>query len=201
MNMENDFVMDQNIVVLCEGDAERAIIDVLVDNKLLCFSREEMFKDGKVRSRNFRDFQKNHLELIKVSKKLVIYRVQDDIPKSMTSPNVLPQKQYEHMIDKVVFVITRPEIEMLMIIYNDLEKEYIKYLKKAKTPKPSSFIKQHSKEFSKCKNYDFVYSHFSSDPSKLIMSLKKYHLSKKHKDVIQINSDFISIYDLLNLSE
>lgn len=193
-------MIDQNIVVICEGNAEKAIIDVLLDNNMLIFSREELFKGGKnLRSRDFREFQRKNLEGIKVSKKLIIYRVQDDIPKKMTGHEVVPKKQYQHMIEDVIFVITRPEIEMLMIIYNNLEEEFSKYVDKSKsTPKASSFLRKYSKDFSDCKNYDFVYEHFSGDINKLITSLARYVTLEKHKKVLRTDSRFKAIFDLVN---
>lgn len=46
---------------ICEGSAEAAIIDILVDNNLLIFSRDEML-DGKViRCRGAKKFEERYL--------------------------------------------------------------------------------------------------------------------------------------------
>lgn len=37
---------------ICEGSAEEAIIDILVDNDLLIFKREEMLEERVIRYRN-----------------------------------------------------------------------------------------------------------------------------------------------------
>ena len=46
---------------ICEGSAESAIIDILVDNNLLIFSREEMLDESVIRSRSARKFEERYL--------------------------------------------------------------------------------------------------------------------------------------------
>ena len=70
---------------ICEGSAEEAIIDILVDNDLLIFNREEMLEERVIRCRSAKRFEEFRLS-----------------------------KAYEQKID-VVNVITAPEIEMLII--------------------------------------------------------------------------------------
>ena len=40
------------IACICEGSAETAIIDVLVDNNLLIFTREDMLEENVIRCRS-----------------------------------------------------------------------------------------------------------------------------------------------------
>ena len=42
------------IACICEGSAEAAIIDVLVDNNLLIFTREDMLEENVIRCRSAR---------------------------------------------------------------------------------------------------------------------------------------------------
>lgn len=42
---------------ICEGAAEAAIIDVLLDNDLLIFQREEMLDEGVIRCRDGKTFE------------------------------------------------------------------------------------------------------------------------------------------------
>ena len=42
---------------ICEGSAESAIIDILVDNDLLNFSREEMLDESVIRCRSAKRFE------------------------------------------------------------------------------------------------------------------------------------------------
>ena len=42
---------------ICEGSAEEAIIDILVDNDLLIFNREEMLEERVIRCRSAKRFE------------------------------------------------------------------------------------------------------------------------------------------------
>ena len=44
---------------ICEGSAENAIIDILLDHELLIFSREEMLEEEVIRCRRARSLKKN----------------------------------------------------------------------------------------------------------------------------------------------
>ena len=46
---------------ICEGSAESAIIDTLVDNDLLIFSRDEMLDESVIRCRSAKRFEERYL--------------------------------------------------------------------------------------------------------------------------------------------
>ena len=46
---------------ICEGAAEAAIIDILLDNNLLIFSREEMLDESVIRCRDGKTFETRYL--------------------------------------------------------------------------------------------------------------------------------------------
>ena len=46
---------------ICEGAAESAIIDILVDNDLLIFSRSEMLDESVIRCRSAKRFEERYL--------------------------------------------------------------------------------------------------------------------------------------------
>lgn len=46
---------------ICEGSAESAIIDILVDNNLLIFTREEMLDERVIRYRSAKNFEERYL--------------------------------------------------------------------------------------------------------------------------------------------
>lgn len=46
---------------ICEGAAESAIIDVLLDNELMIFSREEMLEEKVIRCREGKKFETRYL--------------------------------------------------------------------------------------------------------------------------------------------
>ena len=154
---------------ICEGAAEAAIIDVLLDNDLLVFKREEMLDESVIRCRDGKTFETRYLrkgfnELISVIRILDSRR-----------ENFKLSKAYESKVD-VINVITAPEIEML-IIFN--ENKYNEFKKSGK--KPSSFCKENLK-MSSVKSYDFVKDYFSSSEI-LVQAIKTYNqMSKIRKD-------------------
>ena len=48
---------------ICEGSAEEAIIDILVDNDLLIFNREEMLEERVIRCRSAKRFEEQMINL------------------------------------------------------------------------------------------------------------------------------------------
>ena len=46
---------------ICEGSAENAIIDILLDNDLLIFTREEMLEEKVIRCRDGKRFEEKYL--------------------------------------------------------------------------------------------------------------------------------------------
>lgn len=93
---------------ICEGSAEEAIIDILVDNDLLIFTREEMLEERAIRCRSAKRFEEQYLRK-KFDEQISVIRILDSRREEFRL-----SKAYEQKID-VVNVITAPEIEMLII--------------------------------------------------------------------------------------
>ena len=91
---------------ICEGSAEEAIIDILVDNDLLIFNREEMLEERVIRCRSAKRFEERYLRK-GFDEQISVIRILDREEFRLS-------KAYEQKID-VVNVITAPEIEMLII--------------------------------------------------------------------------------------
>ena len=153
---------------ICEGAAESAIIDILLDYGLLIFSREEMLEEEVIRCREGRKFEEKYLRK-GFKDKISVVRILDS-----RRENFKLSKAYEGKVD-VINVITAPEIEMLIIFNEDKYKEFKKSGKK-----PSSFCKEDLK-MAEVKSDDFVKSYFS-DPMVLVVAIKKYYeISKVQK--------------------
>lgn len=153
---------------ICEGSAENAIIDILLNNDLLIFSREEMLEEKVIRCREGRRFEEKYLRKGFMDRISVI-RILDS-----RRENFKLSKAYAHKVD-VINVITAPEIEMLIIFNEDKYKEFKKSGKK-----PSNFCKEVLR-MTDVKAYDFVKKYFD-DPAVLVAAIKKYHeMSKVQK--------------------
>ena len=92
---------------ICEGSAEEAIIDILVDNDLLIFNREEMLEERVIRCRSAKRFEERYLRK-GFEEQISVIRILDSRREEFRL-----SKAYEQKID-VVNVITAPEIEMHM---------------------------------------------------------------------------------------
>lgn len=153
---------------ICEGSAENAIMDILLDHNLLIFSREEMIEEEIIRCREGKKFEEKYLRK-GFADKISVIRILDS-----RRENFKLSKAYVGKVD-VINVITAPEIEMLIIFNEDKYKEFKKSGKK-----PSGFCKEDLK-MAEVKSYDFVKSYFS-DPTVLVEAIKKYHeMSKVQK--------------------
>jgi len=155
------------IACICEGEAERAIVDLLLENKLLIFERSQMLDEEVIRSRGAKEFETRYLRK-EFDDKITVIRVLDS-----RSENFKISKTYEHKIE-IINVVTAPEIEMLIIFS---EQKFSDYQKSRK--KPSDFCKQNLKMGKNVKHYDFVRNYFS-ESSKLITAIKDYdaHVKK-----------------------
>ena len=145
---------------ICEGAAESAIIDILVDNNLLIFPRSEMLDESVIRCRNAKRFEERYLRK-GFDDQISVVRILDSRREEFRL-----SKAYAHKID-VINVITAPEIEML-IIHN--EGAYERFKRSGK--KPSDFCKIDLRMHD-VKSYDFVKKYFS-DPDTLVRAIKEY---------------------------
>ena len=150
---------------ICEGSAENAIMDILLDCNLLIFTREEMIEEEVIRCREAKKFEQKYLRK-GFKDKISVIRILDS-----RHENFKLSKAYADKVD-VINVVTAPEIEMLVIFNEDKYKEFKKSGKK-----PSSFCKEDLK-MTEIKSYDFVKNYFSN-PMVLVDAIRKYHEMSK----------------------
>ena len=150
---------------ICEGAAEAAIIDILVDNDLLIFTREEMLEEQVIRCRNAKNFEARYLRKDFMGQ-ISIIRILDS-----RNEELRLRKAYKNKIN-VINVITAPEIEMLIILAENQYKEFKKSGKK-----PSDFCKENLR-MSDVKSYDYVFNYFSNSGI-LVEAIKEYHRTAK----------------------
>ena len=104
------------VACIVEGSAERAIIDVLLDNNFLCFGRDRLLDGELIRTRSSKSFEERYLRKgFKGS--ITVLRVLDSRRERFTL-----RKEYEHKVN-VINVITAPEIVkpnfMLFVVFDD----------------------------------------------------------------------------------
>ena len=85
---------------------------------------------------------------------------------------------YKHQVDKVVDIITAPEIEMLVIIAEEKYEDF--HSKRHQHKKPSDYCKQVLK-LKDVKKKGFIQDYFS-DVKKLLNAIKEYDRLHKKRD-------------------
>ncbi len=167
------------IACICEGGAEIAIMDILLDNNLLRFTRDQLIDEKIIPRNSVKDFEREYLRR-EYDEKIVILRVIDSRREAFKL-----SKAYQHQVKKIINVISSPEIEMLIIVNEDRYQDFCK----CKGVKPSDYCKSTLK-MKNVKQQSFVRDYFT-DPQALVESIKKYHGVHKQKN------DEASLFDLL----
>lgn len=162
---------------ICEGGAERAILDLLLDHHKLIFEREDLIEEEVLRCRKGKEFEEKYLRK-GFSEKITVYRILDS-----RSENFKLSKAYKQKVD-IINVVTAPEIEMLIICNEGKYKEF-----KNIGEKPSVYCKSKLK-YKDVKSYDFIWNYFS-DIAILINALHEY------KRVAKVRKDEKTLWDLL----
>lgn len=150
------------VACICEGAAERAIINKLIDEHKLIFERSDLLDKEVLRCRNAREFEDRYLGK-GFNKKITVFRILDS-----RRENFKLRAAYKDKVD-VINIITAPEIEMLVIISED---KYAEYSKVKSSTKPSDFCKNQLK-MPKVKSTSFVIDYFQNTDI-LIAAINKY---------------------------
>lgn len=173
------------ILIMCEGPNELKIINLLLDNNKLQFTRDDLLDMRPFHARQLTSPQLTPA-LNAYHGDLVIYRIGDTlndslkIPKDL-SPTIIRSEKY----------CTKPEIEMLLIIAENLAQDYAKIKSKMR---PKDYCKK--SVLHNGKHYDnstaFFDKYFGSNIDALVSAITEYHRThKKHK----ANEKYL--YDLL----
>ncbi len=133
--------LSKYIACICEGSAENAVIDILLDHNLLVFTRAEMIEEDVIRCRNGKSFEERCLRKSFLNK-ISVVRILDS-----HNEHFKLSKAYRHKVD-VINVVTAPEIEMLIILHEGKYKEF-----KRSGKKPSGGIKYSQILERKCAKY------------------------------------------------
>ena len=167
--------MAKYVACICEGGAERAIIDLLLDNHMLVFDREQLLEEEVLRCRSAKEFEDKYLRK-GFREKITVYRILDSRRENFKLSTI-----YQSKID-VINVVTAPEIEIL-IIYN--EGKYKEF--KNSGEKPSVYCKS-TLRYKDVKSYDFIQKYFA-DINVLKRALHEY------RRVSKVQKDEIALYD------
>lgn len=168
------------ILCICEGKAEEDIMNMLLDNNMLIFDREDMISKKVVKRSAVKKIEEDHLG-IRYEKPVCILRIID----SRNEKFKLSKVYEERYGNRILNLLTRPEIEILIIIKNG---DFDTYTRKYKSRiKPSQYCKDQYR-IAKIKSSGTMNSIFK-DMEDLKKALRTYHKYKSDNEY--------SIYDLL----
>lgn len=153
-------VISKYVACICEGSAEQAIIELLLDHNLLRFTYDNLLDGEVLRCRSAKNFEEQHLRK-GFTEKITVFRILDS-----RRENFKLSKAYASKID-VINIITAPEIEMLLIFsmnkYEDFKKSH---------KKPSDFCKVDLR-LPNVKSTQFIKDYFA-DTEILIDAIHEY---------------------------
>ena len=159
----------EKLLIMCEGPNEKEIINILLKNDCLKFTEDNLLCLTPYHARQIKTSGQVKTELNIYPGQVKILRIGDK-----QSDKLIIPKDYKHKIISVEKYCTKPELEMLFIIAEGLEKEYQKV---KSTMKPKDFAKKHI-SLGKRK-YDnstsFYTEYFGSTPEFLVRCIKQYH--------------------------
>lgn len=156
--MKSDKTLKLNpgyIALIPEGQSEHTYLNILLDDDRLIFSRDDLLRQEVLHRENFSGsvFTRNHLRL-NYPQKLNVIIVCDSKKTFKIKP------PYNEKLHTPVYVLTRPEIEMLQIIHFDLWKEF----QKRSNVKPSTFLAERLRiKVSQIKNYKHITRIFTGE--------------------------------------
>lgn len=159
--VDTEVLGEHYIICICEGAAEEAIMNALLDADRLIFNREQLVDEKITRLRKASEIQATFLRR-DYEKPVDILRILD----SQTDRFRLGRLYADRF--EVHNVYTKPEIEMLLILS---EKKYKEFKKSRKTP--SKYCVEELFPGENVKGKDFLQSYFQNT-DRLLGAIEEY---------------------------
>ena len=133
---------------IVEGATEKSIIEILLENNRFTFSSDSVINYDLINGLDSPykgpdkfygcpdNFTDKYLSQEYEGKKIIILLVED------RDPAYKINQIYNEKIQDIYHVITKPEIEIIEILYDDKRSDFEKACRKHKTLKPSEFLSQ-----------------------------------------------------------
>lgn len=164
------------LLIMCEGPNELEIIRMLLEHDKLIFTEDDLLGLVPYHARQIASSSVVQLALNMYPGQAEILRIGDKLNEELKIP-----KTYRDKVISVKKYCTKPELEMLFIIAENLEKEFEK-VKSSVSPK--TFSKEHI-VYNRVRydNSTEYYRHYFEERIDLLVdSIKRYrHLKGKHQ--------------------
>ncbi|MBR1760105.1 MAG: hypothetical protein IJ741_02850 [Schwartzia sp.] len=173
------------VICSCEGAAEEAIMDLLIDNGLLCFCREDLICRECTRIRDGKRLALKYLGT-EMERDVVILRILDREKEKLNLPEVYRMGRNIPIFD----IVTKPEIEILHILDADLYDDF--KAPRNKGVKASAYCKEHLEMGNNVrdpKSKRFIVQRYADNPVRLIEAIRR------HRQMVRQKS--YSLFDLL----
>lgn len=170
-----------NVIWIPEGSAEKVIMKKLFYNNKLVFKNGDSYEGDKLirafsRTRQGEKFAREELQMDYGKSHINILRILDCKKEKFALPKVYDERIESGEI-RIFNILTRPEIEILIIIN---EGHYEKFTNKKGNIKPSTYCKREL-GMKEVKTEEFVSGYFE-DIDILINSIQKYKKLHSQKD-------------------
>lgn len=155
-------------LIMCEGTNEKKIIDMLLKNKKLVVSEDDLLGRNIYHARQIKKSPMVMGQLRIYGGDVEIWRIGDKQTDKLEIP-----LEFKAQIKKVTKFCTLPELEILLILSEQKFKEYEK-VKSQKRPK--DFARENI-AYHKCKykgDTKFYEAYYGSDINKLIKAIREY---------------------------
>lgn len=156
---------EEYVICICEGAAEQAIIELLLDHNSLVFTHDNLVGREITRKRKASEIQDSFLNLA-YQRQVNILRILDSKKDSFKLPSLYAERFPVHNI------YTRPEIEMLLIIAEGQSENYLQ--KEKSRYKPSAYCAEVLFPGKHIKSREFIQDYFA-DINKLHNAIRLYH--------------------------
>ena len=159
----------EKLLIMCEGPNEREIIYILLSHGFLKFTEDDLLGLTPYHAKQIKTSAQVRTELNIYPGEVKVLRIGDKQSDKLVIP-----AEYRDKIKSVEKYCTKPELEMLFLLAEGLEKDYEKV---KSTTKPKDYAKEHISIGKK--KYDnstaFYTEYFGNNPELLVECIKKYH--------------------------
>ena len=171
-------------LILCEGPNEKVIIDILLENNLLIINKDDLIGLQPYHARQIDKAANISVAIKTYNQPFEILRIGDSLTDKLRIP-----KDFKEKVLNIKKYCTKPELEFLLIISENLLNDYAK----SKLKKPKLFAKQNiiltkHRYDNSCQ---FCFDYYGNRPNTLVDALREYKRIKNH------DKDELYLFDLI----
>ena len=175
----SDEIKGKYIICSCEGNAEQAIMDLLIDEGKLCFTRQDLLNEKCTQKRTGNHIADAFLGM-EVERDIAILRVLDRRKEKFILP-----KEYRLTANIPVFdIVTHPEIEILHIIAKGYYQQF-KSQSHGSALSASSYCKRYfssGRNRVNVKSKQFIAELYENNLECLVRAIKEYKYLANQSD-------------------